>query len=641
MARVELNDIRVPLSASLAGLNTNTAQDAPAAGVQAVGGALSQVAQQSGATFERLGREFVQRRNEREYTQEQISYWETESELLTGEGGALTQQGEEAMGVTERTLSRMNDYITKRAKELAGNPVVRDEFLQFSAKQLAQTRNVVSAHEAARAEDLRVSAATAARATVLRNTTTMQPQRFLPTTLPDGTTIYADPDLIEEVESKTEMINRGWSDAQVSEETRAIIADQAAQSIFYMLDKGPQNLAAAKDIANAYEGHWDATTRAAVMRRVDTELTYDMMDPIVARSAAAIMDSGQTITAKRLSEASVDAFKSDYKAAYGEMPPDEAVQEVRRRSIAQVNLIEDDIQKRHEAARGADMVNFIKTAAKGDPKATEAEARRLIASAHGERDLAFASTLLKFADNSKETGSVHPKTTTAEGLAAVLGGLDGKTAPELVGLAADLSAQDFEDHVGPLLGLKGRLPKNSEIGAALDRARNIYEGKGPFAKTAAADKSGEYASKFQQMTDLSRLYFEQNQRLPTTDELNEIALSTFFSLDDDYYDAGAGDSLGQFLLNPSDSPLDVADTRDRHVLTLVTDAVRLSPRMRDAALSVFPGASEITPELLATNPQVAAELIEVMLVTNAPVFKAKDGSEAKFRSVLKSALEAK
>lgn len=642
MARVELTDVRGTLSASLAGVQTDTAQGAVGAGLATVGDALGRLSEQSGDAFYKIGRQFVQRRNEREYTQEQIRYWEIESDLLNGEGGALTLPAQDAIGSTERTVSRLQEYVTKRATELSANPVVRDEFLQFSAKQLANARNVVAANEATRSEELRISSAHAARSAQLRNVVTLQPSRFLPHVAPDGTTTYADPELIAEIESKTEMINRGWSDEQVSEETRAIIADQAAQSVFYLLDQGPQNVAAARDIANAYEGEWDATMRAAVNRRLETEVTYDMMDPIVASAAAGIMDSGRTITAKALSEQSVGAFVAQYRSLYGEAPPDAAVQEIKRRAVTQVQLIDDDMKTRNDAVRGGDLVEFIKTVNSGDRAAIESHRKRLLMSAHGENDLAFARTVLSLGADSggdgSKAGKAHPTHSTPEGIRAVIDGLAGKSQYELLQLVSKLSASDFNKHVGPLLGMGGQLPSNDEIGLALDRARNAYEGKGPYQKTAAADKDGTYLTKFTQLSNIASKFFEEQKRLPTTDELNGLALDTFRSLDDSGLDyGGAGGTISEFLLNPE--PLDVAQTKDRALLTLLADTTRFSPRIRNlVSQQLRVSTTDITPELLAKHPRLVAEMLELALVLDAPVFRAEGGASVGFRSDLKNAL---
>ncbi len=624
MAKVEPVDVRNSLGASLGGVQTDVGADRVAAGMTLLGGALDRLGEDTNRAVAIVARGYNQRANERVYLEGQQDYWSFESDLLRGKDGVLLRRAEDFEGAALETTQKLNDHAREYASKMKTGPG-RDAFIEFATKEIARTRDQVAAEEAGQLEDLRVSRAGAAISTRMQKTVIEAPERFLPRTRPDGTTSYADPDLIKETEQNLEMMHRGMSDEETAVQTRNLIAENAYKSVFAQLDLSPNRIPVARKIQEAYESMWSPTERAAVTKRIVDEGAYSSMDGIVSGSYSAVLASDSTPSEKALRDHAASVFKSDFKARNGYEAPDDMVQEVKRRASVDLGLRLDSDKQAHDDLRGAQQTNVIKLLAKGDTAAVSAEVTRLLEGAHGERDTQFAGWLLQVQTNMGKTGTGFPAESTPKAKDRLYQPTDGMSRSEIMYWKPFMKESDFTAWAGPALGMKGSVPEPKVIGEALDAARVRVDGKGPYEKTPAKDVRGSYAKKYQQMLDLSQDFFRLNEKLPDRIELERMATSLHLSYDDQWHSGGFDGTLGElFTADPEEVSFDLAQKKDQGLI-----ATALEIGMNHPSLVVdgrrFPLDS--TPESLSRDPAMVIHLLRFGLLTNAPLTPIVDGLE--------------
>lgn len=606
---------------------------APARGLVQLGRSVEDTATASGKIFATVGANFVQRQNEREYTQVQSEYWKFENDLLRGENGILRLPADRAEGSTLSGVEKLQEYANEYFKN-STNPVVRDEAFRFFTREIARTRDVLSANEAAKLQALGVSSAAGALMEGLRKARTLEPNRFLPVTI-EGSEVYADPVLIAEIESGLKMMHAAedWSDVQVSEEARATISEHAAQAAIYQLDQGPNHFAAAQRIYDAYEDEWDSETRAAVKRRLDVEVEFGLIDPSVASAVDSIASSGGTLTGLNISRVAVTNYKAMYRKVYGQDPSDAAVQEVKRRAIAEASLRDDHRTRVTNERRGADLVRLIQ-ASQQDSASAEIMGRELLKTAHGEDDLAFARSVETILDNlnKSKNRSPHPTQTTPSGFLA-LRNLDDMTESEMMNLIPEVSASDFEKYVGPRLGLKSTVPPQADLDEALDKARYRIQGKGPYEKTDA-NVDHDYFIRYRELQAVAERFYRDNDgRLPSRAELDEMAESVHLSLDSPGPDVWSTSGTISNVLS-GDAQLDTSDASERAILQTLIETSRVGENlvMQRALVNAF-GTTLVSPEDLSKRPEVAAELLRLAIATNPRLLR---DDSVRFREELRA-----
>lgn len=631
MARVEPTDVRNSLGASLGGVQTDVGADRVGAGMTVLGTALDRLGDESNRAVAIVARGYNQRANERVYLEGQQDYWSFESELLRGKDGILLRRAEDFEGSTLEATQRLNDHVREYISKMKTGPG-RDAFAEFASKEIARTRDQVAAYEAENLEGLRVSRAGAAIETRMQKTAIEQPDRFLPRIRPDGTASYADPELVQEVEQNLEMINRGWHDDEVAMKAQQLIAENAYKSVFAQLDLSPTRIPIASKIQEAYEPLWTPQQREAVNKRIMDEGAYSSMDAIVSSSYSAVLSSDATPSEKALRDHAASTFKATFKEQYGIEAPDDMVQEVKRRASVDLGLRLEADKQAHDELRGAQQTNIIKLIGSGDHVAVSREVTRLLQDAHGEKDTEFAAWLLKVQENVNETGSGFPKETTARGLDMLYRSTEGLSRAEIVAQKPFMSEADFTAWAGPALGMKGTTPSPEVLGAALDAARTRVTGKGPYAKTAAGDKTGEYARQYQRMLGLSREYYDVNGKLPDRVELEQMATALHLSFDDRWHSGGFEGTLADLFDDPSSASFDVAQPRDRRLLQAAQQIVQNDERLKNHVNDIFDIGDRLAPkgvtvEELASNPRLTAEILRLGLLQNMPLSPMVEGLE--------------
>lgn len=632
MAKVEPTDIHNTLGASLGGVQTDTNADAVARGITVLGGALDRLGDETNRAVAIVARGYNQRANERVYLEGQQDYWAFESDLLRGKDGVLLRRAEDFEGTTLETTQRLSDHAKEYASKMGTGPG-RDAFIEFAAKEIARTRDQVGAAEAENLEGLRVSQAGAALTTRMQKTIIEQPNRFLPQTRPDGTVSYADPELIREAEQNLEMINRGWSDEEISSTTKQMIAESAYKSVFAQLDLSPNRVPIARQIQESYESLWTPAQRESVKKRIVDEGAYSAMDGIVAGSYSAVLASDSTPSEMALRDHAAAVFKADFKARNGYAAPDEMVQEIKRRASTDLSLRLGSDKQAHAELRGGQMTNLVKLIAAGSKPAIQAEVNRLMADANGEDDTQFAEWLLQIHENVTNTGTGFPKESTEQGKEMLLRGTGGMSRADIMAAKPFMSVTDFTAFAGPAFGLKGSVPDKGSLEEALNSARNITKGLGPYTTTVKGDKSGVFATRYQQLLELSQRFFETNQKVPDREELRDIAVSLELSADDAYVDLGYSGTLGEFLRNPSEHKLSLKDSKDKALVATALMLAQANPQ----AFVALGGAQGVdfgtmTVDDLVKNPALVGQLLEYGLLTNAPLGASVRGaSPVRFR----------
>ena len=206
------------------------------------------------------------------------------------------------------------------------------------------------------------------------------------------------------------------------------------------------------------------------------------------------------------------------------------------------------------------------------------------------------------------------------------------TRKEIIDWKPYMKESDFTTWAGQALGMKGSVPGKEDITAALNAARVKVEGKGPYATTPKADTNGVFAKKYQQMLDLSRRYYDVNQKLPDAVELDKMATALHLSADDAWHSTGFEGTLGELISDPKSVQLDPSQPRDMGLLSAAASIARSNAALGPVVLKTMglPAAKKletIGPEAYANYPELVGMILELGLLTNAPMESAVAGRD--------------
>lgn len=412
MPKVEPADIRGGLNQSIGQYNLPL----PGAGQREVGSAL----QGLGSVFNEIALDTQKRRNELMVNDAELRLRDVRRTALYGDGandpGAFNVQGMDVVGITERTGQRLKDQFAEIEQTLE-NDVQRQAFRFHAERIIGSTIDALAAHESDAAEKARVASLAANYEESMLFYTSSQPTAFLSTS----------PRQRAEILSETELYIKGtnpYADDQTVETLASIeMANQAHQAAMSYLDaRGPEAVPDARKFLNEYGDRWTTEQRRQMQAAVDHQTGLGVMQAIVPEVMAAAQDGGHESDAVWMRDEAVKRFERRYRdleRGAGKSPVPEQIDEMRRRMLAEVDLVEKSRKAREQ--RYDDQLIGGFWAVLTDKEATlsdvEAAYRKAQSQADPSRPGIFP-VLYRFRDNFEKTSSPFTSETDAAGWSA-------------------------------------------------------------------------------------------------------------------------------------------------------------------------------------------------------------------------------
>ena len=251
--------MRVPVR-STAQIQTTQARATTQANPDMFGAAVARGAQGLAQGIDVAAQRWEQMEDERAESNVRLrlsEYNSTVREILQGENGYLTQQGENAIDGYDPTA----EQLERARQEILGNlsPRERDMFDPASARRLDVALNSAASHQARQRIVLRSASFDAIEASQLDTAVSMWP---------DAPGFEAEViNGIGHIEHRAEI--EGWDDAMLRQRKREFRAQAASVAISAALDSG--NIERAQALREQYDGDFNADQRSTIVGQLEGE----------------------------------------------------------------------------------------------------------------------------------------------------------------------------------------------------------------------------------------------------------------------------------------------------------------------------------------------------------------------------------